>query len=156
MNFDSIFCSAKLDRTYDEDGLEPIELLHNEDGERDQTFVAAVACSAGPGVDTELYRNDIRFECDESEALDVMLQAEIPTACDTTTGGTELLMTAAAALSADDLVLRTLEGAGFYYTAAAGTGAFTRNSMPTTYDPGTEDLVRTWVSAAPGTHGRRL
>ncbi len=157
VNFDSIFCSAKLDCTYDEAGLEPIELLHNEEGDRAQTLVAAVACSAGPGVDTELYLNDIRFECDESEALDVMLQAEIPTACDTTTGGTELLMTAAAALSADDLALRTLEGAGFCYERASGSpDPWERHPMPTTIGPDNFDVAIGLHTLGPNASGSPL
>ncbi len=66
VNFDAIFCSAKVDCTYDDAGNEPIELLHDPaTGERTQTAVIGLACSAGPGsdVDTAILMNDIRVYC---------------------------------------------------------------------------------------------
>jgi hypothetical protein len=69
INFDDIFCSAKVDCTYDAEGNQPIELLFDpETGDRTQTAVVAVACTAGPGedVDTTLLMNDIRIQCGDA------------------------------------------------------------------------------------------
>ena len=65
VNFEDIFCSAKVDCSYDADGAEPIELLFDADGNRAQTAVAALACTAGPGSDTGtvLHMNGVRVEC---------------------------------------------------------------------------------------------
>jgi len=52
VNFDDVFCSAKLDTCYSDDS--PITLLHDGDV-RAHTAVAAVACSAGPGATAETY-----------------------------------------------------------------------------------------------------
>jgi len=64
VNFDDVFCSAKVDCTYDAEGQRPIELLFNGP-ERDQTAVVALACTGGAGEDTatELHVNDVRVEC---------------------------------------------------------------------------------------------
>jgi len=70
VNFDDIFCSAKVDCTYDDAGDDPIELLFDPaTQERAQTAVVAVACTAGPGSDvtTTLLMNDVRVECGEVE-----------------------------------------------------------------------------------------
>ncbi len=59
VNFDDIFCSAKLDCVD--------ELLHDpsvEPSTRGQTVVLAFACTVGEGQETTLYMNDIRVECD--------------------------------------------------------------------------------------------
>jgi|GEM_PF-3304083 len=61
VSFDDIFCSAKLD-CVDQDG-DPIELVFNADGERDQTVVLAFACTA-LGTDTIQYLEDIVVSCD--------------------------------------------------------------------------------------------
>ncbi len=49
VNFEDIFCSSKVDCTYDEAGADPIELLHNPGAGngRDQTVVVGRACTAG-------------------------------------------------------------------------------------------------------------
>ncbi len=62
VNFEDIFCSAKLDCQYD-DG--PITLLHRPDGSRGQTAVLAFACTSGPGAtaDTVLHMNSIAITC---------------------------------------------------------------------------------------------
>lgn len=72
VDFDSIYCSAKVDCTYDEAGLEPIELLFDPDtGERTQTAVIGLACTAGPGTDREtaLFMSDVRVVCGEAEQM---------------------------------------------------------------------------------------
>jgi hypothetical protein len=63
VNFDDIFCSAKVD-CRDGQG-EPLKLLFNA-GQRDTTVVSALACTAGPGVDirTFLYRAPLVLTCD--------------------------------------------------------------------------------------------
>ena len=61
VNFSDIFCSAKFD-CRDKDGL-PLELLHNEDGERDTTVVLAFACTAGGDDTTWLHMSDVHVEC---------------------------------------------------------------------------------------------
>ncbi len=94
VNFNDIFCSAKFDCSYAAEGecsgpggtcttgtlvegktacdtnadcvvQDPINLLHNGDGERDKTFVLGFACTAGPGTDveTELYLDNLEFDC---------------------------------------------------------------------------------------------
>jgi hypothetical protein len=62
VNFDDIFCSAKLDCQY-ADG--PIELLHRPDGARGQTGVLAFACTTGTGetLDTVLHMNPVEITC---------------------------------------------------------------------------------------------
>jgi len=70
VNFDNIFCSAKVDCTYDTEGTEPIELLFDPaTGERIQTAVVGFACTAGPGTDasTTLMMNDLRVTCGDPE-----------------------------------------------------------------------------------------
>lgn len=63
VNFDDIFCSAKLDCAYDAAGNSPIELLFR-DGERAQTAVIGFACTGGPGgAATVLHTSDITVSC---------------------------------------------------------------------------------------------
>ena len=64
VDFDDIFCSAKLDCERD-DGSD-LELLHNPaTGGRDMTAVIGFACTPGPGLDdTFLYMDDIEITCD--------------------------------------------------------------------------------------------
>ncbi|MCA9515731.1 MAG: hypothetical protein KC635_12365 [Myxococcales bacterium] len=63
VEFDDIFCSAKLDCAYDDAGEEPIELLFR-DGVRSQTAVVGFACTGGPGgAGTILYASDISVAC---------------------------------------------------------------------------------------------
>lgn len=66
VNFDDIYCSAKLD-CVDESGA-PISLVSNAVGERDTTAVLAMACSAGVGADTHLYMDDIEIACASGES----------------------------------------------------------------------------------------
>lgn len=76
VRFDDIFCSAKVDCEYGDNGdnggrrsaatsWTPINLVHNSDGEPSTTAVIGFACTAGPGVkdETELYLNAPRIEC---------------------------------------------------------------------------------------------
>jgi hypothetical protein len=61
VNFQDIFCSAKVDCR--DANAEPLRLLFNG-GERDTTVVSAFACTAGPGAGTtELYRDDLVISC---------------------------------------------------------------------------------------------
>jgi len=65
VNFDNVFCSAKLDTCHG-DGEWPadaINLLFNGAGERAHTAVAAVACSAGPGETTHLHMTAFQVVC---------------------------------------------------------------------------------------------
>jgi hypothetical protein len=61
VNFEDIFCSAKVDCL-------DANLLHGSDGERDSTAVMAFACSAGEGSDTTLYLSDTYIVCDHDSA----------------------------------------------------------------------------------------
>jgi len=62
VNFDDIFCSAKLD-CLDGNG-NPIRLLFNDDGDRDTTLVMGLACTGGAaGAATALYRDDVVLDC---------------------------------------------------------------------------------------------
>ncbi len=63
VNFEDVFCSAKVDCEY-ADGR-PIEALFDANGDRQQTAIAALACTAGPGNDTGtvLHMNGVRVEC---------------------------------------------------------------------------------------------
>jgi len=73
VNFDDIFCSAKLDCCADAndddvcapDGTEDIELLFDAGGDRARTIVLGFACTAGVGggVTTELYMDDLELDC---------------------------------------------------------------------------------------------
>lgn len=51
VNFEDVFCSAKLDCAE--------ELLHGADDVRGKTVIVALACSAGAGQDTNMYLDDI-------------------------------------------------------------------------------------------------
>ena len=63
VGFANIFCSAKLDCV---DGLgDPLYLLHQPDGSRGRTAIAALACTAGAGSETVLYRSDLAIHCDD-------------------------------------------------------------------------------------------
>jgi len=70
VNFNDIFCSAKLDCCYDDDGDgceagEDITLLFDDNGQRARTIVLGLACTAGPTVDvaTDLYLDPIALDC---------------------------------------------------------------------------------------------
>jgi len=64
VNFDNIFCSAKLDTCY---GADPIRLLFGADGQRDWTAVFGFACTAGTGdADTTLYYGAMAVECGDT------------------------------------------------------------------------------------------
>jgi hypothetical protein len=63
VNFDDIFCSAKVD-CVDSAGA-PLKLLFNPaTGLRDTTIVSAFACTAGVGASTVLYRDPLVVTCD--------------------------------------------------------------------------------------------
>jgi len=69
VNFNNIFCSAKLDCAYEGPTADPsddieIQLLHQPGGGRGRTAVLGFACTAGIGdVTTELVMSDISYEC---------------------------------------------------------------------------------------------
>jgi hypothetical protein len=63
VGFANIFCSAKLD-CVDAHG-DPLNLLHQPDGSRGRTAVMALACTAGAGSATVLYRSDLAIHCDD-------------------------------------------------------------------------------------------
>ncbi|MCA9515732.1 MAG: hypothetical protein KC635_12370 [Myxococcales bacterium] len=63
VEFDDIFCSAKLDCFYDDAGTEPIQLLFR-DGVRSQTAVIGFACTGGAGgAGTVLHASDVKVVC---------------------------------------------------------------------------------------------
>lgn len=70
VNFDDIFCSAKLDCGT---ASEPIRLVNNPDVDgpnRLRTAVMGFSCTSGrPGVGTTLYLNELRVVCDGEEPL---------------------------------------------------------------------------------------
>ena len=62
VDFDNIFCSAKLD-CVDAQG-QPLRLLFDAGGARARTAVVALACTGGlNGADTTLYRDDLVVAC---------------------------------------------------------------------------------------------
>jgi hypothetical protein len=62
--FSDIFCSARLDCSYDAEGQDPITLLHNPStGQREQTALLGLTCTAGSDAETELYASDVRVTC---------------------------------------------------------------------------------------------
>ncbi|MCB9736827.1 MAG: hypothetical protein H6745_29965 [Deltaproteobacteria bacterium] len=63
VNFEDIFCSAKLDCLNDRN--EPIELLHH-DGVRDTTIVIGLACTAGTGQPTVLHASALKLDCGDA------------------------------------------------------------------------------------------
>ncbi|TNF38079.1 MAG: hypothetical protein EP329_01455 [Deltaproteobacteria bacterium] len=74
VNFNDIYCSAKLDCCDDADASgtcatpdEDIALLFDDTGARARTFVLGFACTAGTGagVDTTLYMDALAFDCSD-------------------------------------------------------------------------------------------
>ncbi len=73
VSFDDVFCSAKFDCCNDAnddgacagDGSEDHLLLANASGERDRTYVLALACTAGvdAAVQTDLYLDALELDC---------------------------------------------------------------------------------------------
>jgi hypothetical protein len=64
INFDDIFCSAKVD-CRDADG-DPLLFLHDPGtGERAGSMIIALACTAGIAQDTHLYMSDVTISCDD-------------------------------------------------------------------------------------------
>jgi len=66
VNFEDIFCSAKVDSCYSEAGEDPgfIELLFDENGDRVETAVMATACSAGTDdANTVMWMSHIEVAC---------------------------------------------------------------------------------------------
>ena len=62
VEFDDIFCSAKLDCLDSQGG--PLKLLFDPDtGARGQTVVVAWACTAGIGAETWLYEDNLVVSC---------------------------------------------------------------------------------------------
>ena len=86
VQFEDVFCSAKLDCAYDGLGVEPINLLFDPlTGERAQTAVLAFACSGGAGAsdNTTLHFTQARFQC--ADGGQFMAQ---PATCTGADGGT--------------------------------------------------------------------
>jgi hypothetical protein len=67
VNFEDIFCSAKVDcQRAEGDVNTPIELLHNPykpGSPRDLSFIVARACTAGPGETTQMYSSPTYLVC---------------------------------------------------------------------------------------------
>jgi len=75
VQFDDIFCSAKLDcQTDTPGGPAPLELLVNpHTGQRDLTAILALACTAGPDAPaTHLHMSDLVATCDDGAVFSVM------------------------------------------------------------------------------------
>ena len=66
VGFDDVFCSAKLD-CEDSNG-DPLRLLFDANGQRAQTAVVALACTAGVDAETVLYRSNLAIHCDDNGA----------------------------------------------------------------------------------------
>ncbi len=62
VDFDNVFCAAKLDCVDEAGG--PLRLLHNDLDERDRTAVMGFACTGDPSGDTFLYMDDPIITCD--------------------------------------------------------------------------------------------
>jgi|GEM_PF-1195045 len=65
VRFDQVYCSGKIDCSYDLQGDDRIKLLHNANGDRDATAVVSLACTTGPWLtdNTEIYLNHLRVNC---------------------------------------------------------------------------------------------
>jgi len=65
VNFQDLFCSAKLDCERTVNGQpQPLELLYNpHTGKRDLTAVLGFACTAGPDQDTYLHMSKVAITC---------------------------------------------------------------------------------------------
>ena len=61
VEFDDIFCSAKVDCQD--------RLLHNGDGDRDATVVVGFACTAGENEQTFMHVSDLVVTCDDGDVL---------------------------------------------------------------------------------------
>jgi hypothetical protein len=61
VNFEDIFCSAKVDCATDNNT--PLELLFDDNGERMPSGVLAITCANEPGSDPHIYLNDPRIVC---------------------------------------------------------------------------------------------
>ncbi len=70
VNFDDIFCSAKLDCND--------ELLHNAGGERDATAIVAFACTAGANEQTFIQLSDLVLTCDALPPMTIPAAAATP------------------------------------------------------------------------------
>ncbi|HRE88129.1 MAG TPA: hypothetical protein PK095_03230, partial [Myxococcota bacterium] len=73
VSFEDVFCSAKFDCCYDDngdgcapDGSEDIELLFDANGQRARTFVLGFACAApvSSGEQAALYLDALQLDCD--------------------------------------------------------------------------------------------
>ncbi len=131
VNFSDVFCSAKLDCSYDTLGEDPLELLFNPStGVREQTAVLGLACTAGPGQNTELQVSDVVVTCGgASDGLQVdfvqnsfcLQDGNSPVvygsavAIDTTAGATPVVEMKGTALVSN--------GGSFQYQALSLTGA---------------------------------
>lgn len=69
VKFDDVFCSAKVDCSYDADGKQTIVAVHDSaTGKEVQTAVVGLACTGGPDtadedVESILHANDVRLAC---------------------------------------------------------------------------------------------
>ncbi|PKN56716.1 MAG: hypothetical protein CVU56_14675 [Deltaproteobacteria bacterium HGW-Deltaproteobacteria-14] len=70
VNFQDLFCSAKLDCERTSGGAPvPLELLFNPlTGKRDLTTVLGFACTAGPDQDTYLHMSQVEIDCTGTNA----------------------------------------------------------------------------------------
>ncbi|MFO0746902.1 MAG: hypothetical protein U1F43_14705 [Myxococcota bacterium] len=72
VNFQDIFCSAKLDTCYPGDPEKEIDLLFGDDSTRDWTAVYAFACTAGSdATDTTLELGRIVVDCGEGNTFPI-------------------------------------------------------------------------------------
>ncbi len=66
VEFEDIFCSAKLDCVDDDNAT--LQLLHRPDGTRGPSAVLALACTGGDSADTTLYLSPVTVTCGTARA----------------------------------------------------------------------------------------
>ncbi|TNF38080.1 MAG: hypothetical protein EP329_01460 [Deltaproteobacteria bacterium] len=69
VQFEDLFCSAKFD--CQDEGGQPLTLLHDASGTRSDTAVLAFACTGGAGADTHLYLSDLSLDCGGGDIVTV-------------------------------------------------------------------------------------
>ncbi len=75
VNFSDIFCSAKADCGAGDGGL-----LFHPDGSRGPTVVMALACTAGPGADTQLSMSELGIWCGDTQGSAIRVATLDPAA----------------------------------------------------------------------------
>jgi len=138
VDFNNIFCSAKLDCCDDADsngcdvgGAEDIDLLFDASGQRARTFVLGFACTAGAatGVDTELYMDDLALDCTSPASgfsADITVDPAPVADGNACTAGADGMSTCAAVT---ELAAVDADGALFQVAVFRGTEALTSGGV---------------------------